>query len=488
MAAQSDMHPVYSGNALSWQERRKLGRKFGKYDFDQFQHLQGSGYFLGKGTIGEMEVACKFLFRKSRWGVFTHAKNPGGILYLDLVFTEPAGCNLQGATIISTLDENDKDLQGYFPAESEATNKVPVHITQHGPQNLVGQSNTAKRSTTRNFIPTFNAGGSAELGGMGWKSKKRMVEESQWRFSSQTMPDSTGRPTILRWDLSESDLDRQPKHTNTFHTAFAFEHDGQPFFMRVEVFGILVNTASQLLYKTKTKFKKLKFSPQTTTTLVNFGGRRNPYTQSLDELAKKIASDMVQENMTPANQVQTSHVLHTQSRQSDTLDEMSVEEEDTSSFEAPSSQATTKASKEYDTAELKENTLALMAFRRAGTTGIAPSGTSKPLPQNNTNVHNERQPEALGTLWSSPSNAHESTTTSPQTIIRSQHETKEPGSIQDAAPAKPQRRVIERTRGLLRELGLLPALVQLVAFLILLSMREKSPTRSYGNSPQENAV
>ncbi|KAI0841007.1 hypothetical protein F5Y06DRAFT_235259 [Hypoxylon sp. FL0890] len=70
-------HPVYSGAALPWQERLQLGRRYGKYDFGRFERLEGSVHYIGQGKIGDVEVACKFLFRESRWGVLTPDKNPG---------------------------------------------------------------------------------------------------------------------------------------------------------------------------------------------------------------------------------------------------------------------------------------------------------------------------------------------------------------------------------------------------------------------------
>ncbi|KAI1743497.1 hypothetical protein F4680DRAFT_346352 [Xylaria scruposa] len=464
MAAQPKTHPVYTGNVLSRQERWQLGRKFGKYDFDRFQQLQGSRHFLGKGKIGEMEVACKFLFQKSHWGVLTPFRNPGGILYLDLVFTEPPDCHLRGATVILTLDENDKDLQRHFSIRNKTQYKVPVHITEHGPQNLVGQLKTAEKSRTRQFIPSLNAGGFFELGGMGQKSKSRTVQESQWRFSSQTMPDRSGRPTTLRWDLCESDLDQQPKHANTFHTAFAFEHDGQPFFIRLAVSGVLENAASNLLYKTKNKFKKFKFlgAPETVITLVNFGGRDNGYTQPLDELAHKIPSEMVDANTRPVAQVQTP-TLQKQTRQFDSPDGMIAQDEEMSSDEIPSSQASTKVCEEDETAELREQAWVLLALCKA-------RGKNPEL--HDPYARNEKLPRTSHTPLRSLGEVDEPVDASPQTVGLENRST-QPGVVSRA----PSVAGLQKIRRLLSESWVLQALIQAIICFVVLKVGEKFSSR-----------
>ncbi|KAI1210949.1 uncharacterized protein F4807DRAFT_44273 [Annulohypoxylon truncatum] len=299
-------HPIYSGVALPWQERFQFGRKYGKYDFGRFERLEGSNHYLGKGKIGDVEVACKFRFRESRWGVLTPDKNPGGVVYLDLTFTEPQECRLRGATVLLTLDEEDEDLRRHFSARDSSTKvKVPVHITEHGPQSLHGQLDEAFKTEKNSFAPWIDVGGFAGAGGIGRNSEKKYIQRSQWKFSSQPIPNKMSRATILKWDLVESELDRQPRHDNTFHTAFAFEHDGQPFFMQVEVAGCLEGIASHIRQKAKQRFKKFKFpiEPQSATTLVNFGGRNNPYHDPLDELARNIPRDMVEKNRKPVIQI-----------------------------------------------------------------------------------------------------------------------------------------------------------------------------------------
>lgn len=457
-ATSNDAPPVYTGNVLSRHERRKLGgRKFGKYDFDQFRPLRVDKHFLGQAKIGEMDVACKFLFRKSRWGVLAADRNPGGIMYLDLVFTEPPGCYLRGATVILTLDENDKDLQRHFTVANKTENKIPVHITEHGPQNIVGQPKTREKLKTRAFMPYVNAGGFVELGGVGQESHVRKFKDSQWRFSSQTVPDRNGHGTTLRWDLSESAQDRQPKHPNTFHTAVAFEHDGQPFFIRVEVSGDLESTTSNLIYKTTNKFKKFKFpgEPQRATTLVNFGGRDNPYTQPLDEHAQMIPLEMVEANKTPVDQVQTLPTPQDERRESDPPDYQTVKDEKTSSYEVP-------ISERDETAKMKENVLALMALPRANPNKRA---VHNPYAQNqNLPATNKRS-----LSFDQVDNSFDD---SSQTTLASKDETDHPKVVQNSAAVGE----LQKIRALLKDLGVLQALVQLVMFLAVLKIWENYQT------------
>ncbi|KAK9782625.1 hypothetical protein SCAR479_00968 [Seiridium cardinale] len=300
------LHPVYTGVARSRLERLKVGRKYGKYDFERFGHLTGSRHYLENGSIGDMKVTCSFLFTKSRWGVLTPAQNPGGVVYLDLGFIDPPGCRLKGATVLLTLDEEDEDLQRHYAADKPPPKpRVPVQIVEYGPQQLHGQISEALKMTTNSFVPNINVGAFGGFGGVGRESKKQELKKSQWKFSSQALPNHLGKPTTLRWDLNENKIDRQSDHSNTFHTAFAFEHDGQPFFMQVEVSGHLESTTSHLRHKVRQKFKRFKFpaEPRNAITMVNFGGRNNAYKTPLDEEVERIPLDMVLQNMKPVPRV-----------------------------------------------------------------------------------------------------------------------------------------------------------------------------------------
>ncbi|KAI0545682.1 hypothetical protein F4679DRAFT_599285 [Xylaria curta] len=250
------------------------------------------------------------------------------------------------------------------------------------------------------------------------------------------------RPTTLRWDLCESDLDQQPKHANTFHTSFAFEHDGQPFFIRLAVSGVLENAASNLLYKTKNKFKKFESPgvPETITTLINFGGRDNGYTQPLDELAHKIPSEMVDANTRPVSQ-----------------DEMS-------SDEIPSSQVSTKA-EEDETAELREQAWVLMALCNA---------RGKNPEFNDSYVRNEKLPRTSYTPLRLLGEVDKPVDASPQTAIGLENQPPQFGVV----PRAPSVTGLHKIRRLLSELGVLQALIQVIICFVMLKVGEKYSSRS----------
>lgn len=300
MTTEPIQHPVFTGVALSHRERLKGGRRYGKYDFDSFTHLPGSRYFLGQGKIGEVLVDCDFLFTESKWGVLTPARNPGGVVYLDLCFTEPPGCSLKGATVLLSLDEDDKDLRRHFAAGKPPPKpRVPVQITKHGPQALRGTMSEQAEFKKYNGTPHVEAGGFAGFGGIGVDYEKLITRKSQWRVASQVTANHLGRATTLRWDITENEFDSQPAHPNRFHTAFSFEHDGQPFLMQVEVGGLLESTIEQSKHKVKQGFKKyLRFpaEPRRATTMVNFGGRSNAHQSPLDELVETIPAAMIWAN------------------------------------------------------------------------------------------------------------------------------------------------------------------------------------------------
>ncbi|KAI2624070.1 hypothetical protein GGS21DRAFT_532832, partial [Xylaria nigripes] len=460
MAIPPNTHPVYTVS-----RNHGLGRRYGKFDFDKFCPLKGSVYFLGKEKIGEMEVACKFLFQQSRWGVLTAARNPGGILYLDLVFTEPPGCNLRGATVTLLLDEYDNDLKRHFSTQNRTQTNIPVHVVEHGPQNLGGPLKTAEKVTTRQFAPSFRFLDLAEMGGMGQTSETRENKESQWRFSSQTMPDDSGRPTTLIWNLCESKLDSQPKHKNTFHTALAFEHDGQPFFIRVGVKGKLDKTLSNIRDKTK---KKLRFpgKAQTVTTLVDFKGREN-YTQPLDELVQKIPLQMRDANTRPFDQVQMPQTPRAG------LDGFTTQDENTSAYETAISQRTTNVPEDGEMAELKKSALPLLGLSGANNTGRDSYDAyirSREIPEPHTSSPsfdqgNERFNDSSATAFE-PGNESE------QPII---------------ANTSPSMSGLRKIHDFLKELGVFPALVQLIMCLVILRAVEKNSFKTHhSSSPTEN--
>ncbi|KAI1326285.1 hypothetical protein F5Y16DRAFT_400502 [Xylariaceae sp. FL0255] len=294
-------HPVYRPRPQKGPFQSGT-RRCGKYDFGRFQNVRDSGFFLGSGLIGEMTVGCKFVLSKSKWGVLGAQSDPAGVVYLEITFTEPSGCQLQGATVTLTLDEYNSDLLEQFRSDTTTDDNIlPVQICTHGPGNFQGPPSRTNDHRKKKFMPAIGAGG-YQLDGMGYEKDRDMILQSEWRFSSQTdadPSDSSGTQTKIIWDLNENELDKYSRHPNKIHTAFAFKHDGQPFLMQVDVSGTLRSKASNLKYSAKKSFQKLRFKPRNqagATTLVNFKGRKNPYKTSLDELADNIPRHMHEDN------------------------------------------------------------------------------------------------------------------------------------------------------------------------------------------------
>lgn len=272
----------------------RMNRKYGRYDFERFDHLSSSHANVGHATFDKVNVNCRFLFKKSRWGVLGECKNPAGIIYLDLTFDQPKGCELHSATVSVTLDDEDKELQ--LSQRAKTAFECPVQITDYyGPKGFVGPEKTAQSTTSKHFTPTVQFAGNG-FSGIGIDTKSSVTYTSRLKFSGHLVPGKGNHWAYktLKWDLSENDLEIQPTHSNEVHTAFTFEHGGQPFLMRVEIKGKL-----RTLHK-RIKSKLLKFSSNATddgsvVTLIDFGNRIS-FKTPLDERARQLEFEMEMAN------------------------------------------------------------------------------------------------------------------------------------------------------------------------------------------------
>lgn len=462
----STPHPIYSGVALSRRERFKLGRKYGKYDFGRFDQVRGSSYYLGKGSVGDMEVACNFLFTKSRWGVLTPDKNPGGVVYLDLDFTEPPDCRLKGATVQLTLDDEDEDLRRHFASGKPPPRpQVPVQITEHGPQQLHGETVRVMKTTRKAFIPEINTGAFGGIGGVGRESQQQEFIRSNWRLSSQPLPNHFGRPTTMRWDINENQLERQSDHPNTFHTAFAFEHDGQPFFMQVEVGGHLESTTSDLKHQVKRRFRRFRFpaEPRAATTMVNFGGRENAYKTPLDELARSIPDQMVRANMRQVPRVRRARTGQ------EPLYQVSAETEETSIDEVAGDAEDELIGQSYITnqltapeaEELRAGAMAVLSLGQPPARNLfQPERTRPPLRSGGVDLPDARNDTEEGPPASTPTDADGSAELESDATARQDDTTSPPAS------AEQMERLLQEAK--------LPLVLQLI-ILWLMSLGAKRP-------------
>ncbi|KAJ0106796.1 hypothetical protein J7T55_001320 [Diaporthe amygdali] len=276
-------------------------RKAGRYDYNRFDHIASTSASVGYQSIGKVGVDCRFLFRKSQWGTLGPAENAAGIIYMELNFDQPPDCTLESATIQVTLDEDDQGLDPYR-VDSLPASECPVLITDYyGPGHIVGTSKRVLVNEVLKFEPYINVGGNGgSLGGT--EKEKKFEHESRWMFRSHRVRDYKTRGQkwghrILRWEMTENNIEKYPVHSNKVFTAFAYEHSGQPFLMKVEVSGKLRQRSDRLKANLARNLKK--FGPRArrqeeiSTTLVGaYLGHRRP----LDELAKGLASAMEVQN------------------------------------------------------------------------------------------------------------------------------------------------------------------------------------------------
>lgn len=248
-------------------------------------------------SIGKVDVDVRFLFRKSQWGTLGPAENAAGIIYMELDFDQPSDCTLESATIQLTLDEDDQGLDPYR-VDSLPPSECPVLITDYyGPGQIVG---TSKRMLIRKSLkvePSVNViGNGGSLGG--FTTEKAFEHESCWTFRSHRVPEDrkSGKKwghRILRWEMTENEIEKST-HSNKVYTAFAYEHSGQPFLMKIEISGKLRKRSDRMKANLSKKFgPRARKQEDISTTLVGaYLGHRRP----LDELARGLASAMEMQN------------------------------------------------------------------------------------------------------------------------------------------------------------------------------------------------
>ncbi|CAJ2508993.1 Uu.00g140190.m01.CDS01 [Anthostomella pinea] len=281
----------------------KYDRKYGRYDFNRFDHLVSQHASLGGASLGKIHVDCRFLFKKSKWGML-EAQHQAGIIYLDLTFNQPGDCRLKNATVQVTLDDEDEVLMHQFPGSKPES---PVHIVKYGPRHMTGEPRYEQVTTRKSFMPSIEVGPFGGAGGVGRESHKTVVRECHWAFESHLKTGTRKNRNhnwaykVLQWHLTENELKDQSIHSNVVHTAFSFVHSSQPIFMRVDVSGKLENARSDLSHQMKNKIRKLRFpsTPQNAryaTTLINFAGQ-DRFTTPLDGLVQSLELSMEKENM-----------------------------------------------------------------------------------------------------------------------------------------------------------------------------------------------
>ncbi|KAF7944412.1 hypothetical protein EAE96_010808 [Botrytis aclada] len=251
---------------------------------------------LNNRNVGKVRVDCKFQLSKSKWGVLGHAENPAGIIYMSLGFHQPGDCRLSQATVSVTFKEY-KD--GNRNDESFSSS---LHITSRfGPRQLYGEERKVSVKKNVHFTPNFTVFGNGG-GGVGFDRVKDSVCSSRWNFNGKLIPadhpnqkgHQTGVYRTLQWDLIESDFEPQATHSDVIHTAFAFEHAGDKFYMEVRIEGKLKSRKDRI--RRHLKFSSRAKGSKATTLLVD-PPRKNGSSPQLDALADDLPRAMEIENL-----------------------------------------------------------------------------------------------------------------------------------------------------------------------------------------------
>ncbi|KAG8160913.1 hypothetical protein KVR01_009177 [Diaporthe batatas] len=271
-------------------------RKAGRYDYKRFDQGSHTSPSMGYQSIGKVNVGVRFLLRKSQWGTLGRAENAAGIIYLELEFDQPPDCELESAEIQLTLDEEDEGLGPYRVESLPPSDRLVLVTDFYGPGNpLAGTAKKVAIRKSHKLEPSANVLGNG--GALGALANEKVLEhESRWKFETLRVPDRSSRrqsaDRCLRWRMTENDIERSTR-SNKVYTAFAYEHSGQPFLMKIEISGKLRKRGDRMKANLKKFGPRARKQEDISTTLVGaYLGNRRP----LDELARGLASAMELEN------------------------------------------------------------------------------------------------------------------------------------------------------------------------------------------------
>lgn len=268
-------------------------RRFGRSD--SFKPVGASSTSIGSRFLGKVNIDCQFLFKESQWGTFEG--RPGGIIYLNMNFGPPQNCRVREATVTITLDEEDPCLEPFNKTQGLRVlheSGIEAQMTPwFGPQVLGGEKKSVEITSTTKAVPEANLIGYG-VGGIGHERSKVFKQEARWSFYGQLIRRKrTTTYDSLRWHLSENELEGQAFHNPKFHTAFAFEHCGKPFLMKVNIEGRLEKWHHQV--KSKLKFGANEAREGKVVTLVDFEDYRR-FPRDLEAIARGLPRTMEMRN------------------------------------------------------------------------------------------------------------------------------------------------------------------------------------------------
>ncbi|TEY87386.1 hypothetical protein BOTCAL_0003g00670 [Botryotinia calthae] len=276
-----------------------IARKFGR-TLERIEHLPN--VCLNNQKLGKVGVTCQFRLSKSKWGVLGEAENPAGVIYMSLGFDQPNDCRLSSAIVSITLeDSSPREATDRHSVQKSVSDSL--HITdQYGPKQLSGPERRILIKKKVLLTPNINILGNGG-GGVGLDTSKELILSSRWIFNGRLRPaphpthksQHTAIYRTLEWELTESEFEKHATHSNMIHTAFAFEHDGMPFLMEVNIKGKLKSTRENILRYLKFSSDQDKSRSSSTTFVHLPRGDRN--SMRLDALADSLPRMMEIENL-----------------------------------------------------------------------------------------------------------------------------------------------------------------------------------------------
>ncbi|QSZ37792.1 hypothetical protein DSL72_008891 [Monilinia vaccinii-corymbosi] len=276
-----------------------IARRFGR-TLERKEHLPEG--CLKYQKVGKVGVSCQFKLSKSKWGVLGETENPGGVIYMSLGFDQPKDCRLSTATVSITLEEiEQEDDRGRRLSNISISHGLRI-TDRYGPKQLFGKERFMSVKKNIRLTPNINIFGNG-AGGVGRDTAKEVVLSSRWVFNRRLKPAAhptqKGRHTAvyrtLEWVLTESDFEQHAAHSNMIHTAFAFEHEGKPFYIEVDDKGKLQNTKDKILRHLKFSSDQDKKKGSTSTFVHLPRGHQN--SARLDALADTLPRQMEIENL-----------------------------------------------------------------------------------------------------------------------------------------------------------------------------------------------
>lgn len=297
MASRPEEVPLDHDNAQptletgTWKGKRR-------YSPTDFRKLTSGLVSIGSRQLSRTTINCQLPVDKCHWGRLGHKQYPAGIIYLMLDFGPLQGdCRVTSATVTVTLDDQDDVLS----ARGDKTVKrhdeaIPARMTQfYGPQSgLVGPPKSSHVTDTSKFDPTVAVTNVVDLSGVSHERSKVFTRFQAWTFSSHLLPGERDMDRSIhrsiKWDFHDNKLEEQAFHSNLIHTAFTFEHSGQPFLMKVKIEGKLDRWVDRVR-------SKLKFGREAQLlTLVEFRDYRL-FSKVLDNMAERVAADLRDANL-----------------------------------------------------------------------------------------------------------------------------------------------------------------------------------------------